>query len=104
MVAKKKPLKKKLLVYDKSEKAQDLLSDYNFYRKEIELLKEDVSNEGKTVLTNEGKTLMQNPKIKILTDFTKNMHATLNQLQKLIEVEEDELDELSEFLQKRNKE
>lgn len=90
--------------YVEQEVIDGLVSDYIFYRKQITSLQRQITREKKTVDTNGGKTLMQNPKIKTLNEFTKNMLATISQIRKMINADSEVSDnELLNFLQTRNK-
>ncbi len=92
------------LTYDEDKVLNDLLSDYEFYREQVEILKRTIKREKKTVDTNGGKTLMQNPNIKTLNEFTKNMHSTLTQISKIVSADSEVAgNELLNFLQAKNK-
>ncbi len=90
--------------YNEQEVLDGLLNDYIFYREQITSLQKQIKREKKILETNGGKTVMQNPKIKTLNDFTKNMLATISQIMKIVGVDSEvKENELLEFIQKRHK-
>lgn len=91
---------------NKEKEAAYLMGQLRYYKKEIEKLENALAVEDMVVMTNNTKTLMQNPKVKILSDYTKNLLSIYDKIIKLLDSSdkvEKEQDELAQFIQKRNR-
>ena len=54
-----------------------------YFKKQIIILEKELKEEDMIISTNNSKTLMANPKVKILNDYTKNLHMTYERIVKL---------------------
>lgn len=93
------------VLMDKDQESSYLLKQVAYFKQKIDEIEADLEEEDMIVFTNNTKTMMANPKIKILNDYTKNILSIYAQLMKIVDGEskEQELDELDDFIQAKNK-
>lgn len=102
----KKEDKGSRMLLDRNRESMYLQGQLVYFKQKIEEIENDLDQEDMIVFTNNTKTMMQNPKIKILNDYTKNLLSIYAQMLKLDSNEEkgkQEPDALDDFIQSRNK-
>ena len=93
-------------ILNKEEEAKFVIKRIRWYKKEIPKIEKRIKAFDSTVAEyNDGKTIGQNPEIKTLNDYTKNINSLYNTLLKLTESSGggDSVSEVLGFIQERNK-